>query len=196
MALNFIRILQLIFVTTCLGAGGCLASTWIDTGPEFETLSDGMVSDRSIHSAEKFIGEILFHDDKAVTMAPSDYLARKALAPEARQKLLSYQTKRLVLARRLDMAFSEDQLLMTWLSQTYFGEGNYGLEAAAGNLFGKTLPTLSDEELVAISALTISPSYFLNNPDVWQKKQDELVKAAHSQSRPLVPLHKRLSPQD
>lgn len=196
MALNFFRILRLICVATGLGTGGFLALIWVDTGSEFETLSDGVVTDRSIHSAEKFIGQILFHDDRDHKMLPSDYLAREALFPEARQNMLYYQIKRLVLARRLDMAFSEDQLLMTWLSHAYFGEGFYGLEAAAENLFGKALPTLSDEELVAISALTISPSYFLNNPDVWQKKQDELFKAAHSQSRRPEPLRRRLSPQD
>ena len=63
----------------------------------------------------------------------------------ARNFLLSSELKfsrkirEMVLAMRIDNAFSKDQILELYLNEIFLGENSYGVAAAATNYFGKSL---------------------------------------------------------
>ena len=63
-----------------------------------------------------------------------------------------------VLATRLERRLSKDQILTLYLHRAYFGEGAYGVEAAARTYFGKTARGLTLSEAALLAALPKAPS--------------------------------------
>ena len=85
-------------------------------------------------------------------------LARLAfLTPErtVRRKL-----QEAVVARRLEQAFSKEQILELYLNKAYFGDGLYGVEAAALGYFGRHAADLDVAEAALIAGLVKSPSAY------------------------------------
>ncbi len=76
--------------------------------------------------------------------------------------------KEMLLAFKIERTFSKDQILEMYLNKTYFGAGNYGVESAAQNFFGKTVKDLNLAECALIARLPQAPSYLnpLKNYDV------------------------------
>ena len=52
----------------------------------------------------------------------------------SREKSLPRKIKEAILAVRLELVFSKDEILEMYLNQIYYGHGTYGVEAAARNL--------------------------------------------------------------
>ncbi len=177
---KFIRLIMCAVIGLCIASSLYLVPVWSETDEAYEGVSDTAEIDRDIHAVESFIGDILFPNKKMSTMFPADYLAREALSPKRNEKMLRHHLKRHILAFRLKRAYSEDELLQSWLSQVYLGGGEYGLNAVAESLFGKSAHGLSEEEAVAVLVLIASPSYLRKNPDVWQQRKEQILKAIHS----------------
>ncbi|HYE58065.1 MAG TPA: transglycosylase domain-containing protein, partial [Rhodothermales bacterium] len=64
------------------------------------------------------------------------------------------------LALRLDLHLSKAELLRLWFERTYFGDGTYGLEAAADAYFGKRARDLTRAEAALLVGLAQRPSAY------------------------------------
>lgn len=84
----------------------------------------------------------------------------------ARNFLLSSELKfsrkirEMVLAMRIDNAFSKDQILELYLNEIFLGENSYGVAAAATNYFGKSLDELSLSQAAFLAGLPKGPANY------------------------------------
>ncbi len=74
----------------------------------------------------------------------------------------SYDRKirELILAYKMEAVSSKEQILETYLNQIYFGQGAYGVAAAAQSYFGKDISKLTLAESAFLAGLPKSPSRF------------------------------------
>jgi penicillin-binding protein 1A len=69
------------------------------------------------------------------------------------------------LALQLERQFTKNEILELYLNQIYFGQGAYGVQAAAQTYFGKNVEDLSLSECAMLAGIPKSPNYYspLNN---------------------------------
>ncbi len=79
------------------------------------------------------------------------------LSPE---RSYTRKLKEAILAYRIDKAFNKDEVLYLYLNQIYLGHGAYGVEAAAGNYFGKSAKDLNLAECAILAGLPQAPSKY------------------------------------
>ncbi len=74
----------------------------------------------------------------------------------------SYERKirEMLVAFRLESAFSKDKILELYMNQIYLGVGNYGVAASALNYFGKSVHELTLPEVAYLAALPKAPSNY------------------------------------
>jgi penicillin-binding protein 1A len=83
-----------------------------------------------------------------------------------RQKRLDRKLKEIILARKLEKAYSKKQIMEMYANEVYFGGGRYGIEAAAEFYFGKSAPQLLTEECAVLAGLVQNPNWYNPyNPD-------------------------------
>jgi penicillin-binding protein 1A len=75
-------------------------------------------------------------------------------------KSLERKMKEAVLAIELERRYSKDRILEMYLNQIYFGQGAYGVEAAAKTYFGKSVSQLSVKEAAMLAGLPRAPSAY------------------------------------
>ena len=92
------------------------------------------------------------------------------LTPE---KTYSRKVKEAILAYRIDRAFDKKEILAIYLNQIYFGEGAYGVEAAARTYFGRSARELSLGEMAMLAGLPQAPSRYapFRHFDLAKKRQ-------------------------
>src|SRR5215468_2676674 len=116
---------------------------------------------------------------------------------------VSYQrkAKELILAFRLEQAYSKDRILELYLNQIYLGQGAYGVVAAALNYFDKTLDELTIGEAAYLAGLPKAPNdYHLTlRPAAAKARRDWVIgqmfdngfitkeQAEQARAEPLVP---------
>jgi penicillin-binding protein 1A len=76
------------------------------------------------------------------------------------EKSITRKLKELVLAIDLERTYSKDEILELYFNQIYFGEGAYGVEAAAKTYFGKPLADLNLQECALIAGIPANPSLY------------------------------------
>src|SRR3954454_17175637 len=85
-------------------------------------------------------------------------LARQSfLTPD---KTYRRKLQELILAARIEQLYSKDQILEMYLNKVYFGDGLYGVEAAARGYFGKHASELGIAEAALLAGLVKSPSSY------------------------------------
>jgi penicillin-binding protein 1A len=77
------------------------------------------------------------------------------LSPEVSMRR---KAKEALLAVRIEQTYSKDRILELYLNQIYFGDGAYGVEAAATSLFGKHASELTVGEAALLAGLPKNPS--------------------------------------
>jgi penicillin-binding protein 1A len=77
------------------------------------------------------------------------------LTPE---KKFERKIKEAILAHRLNMVFSKQEILYLYLNQIYLGHGAYGVGAASENYFGKPVKELGLAECAMLAGLPKAPS--------------------------------------
>jgi 1A family penicillin-binding protein len=83
-------------------------------------------------------------------------LARQAfLKPD---KTLRRKLQEVILAGRIEQMYTKEQILELYLNRVYFGDGRYGIEAAARGYFGKHASELTVGEAATLAGLVKSPS--------------------------------------
>lgn len=87
------------------------------------------------------------------------------LSPE---KTLKRKIQEAYLAIQLERAFKKDEILEMYLNRSYFGEGAYGIKAAAQTYFGKDLNDLTLGESALLAGVLPAPSRYspLNNKEL------------------------------
>ena len=76
------------------------------------------------------------------------------------ERTLTRKLKEVALATELERNYSKDQILEMYFNQIYFGEGAYGVEAAARTFFGKPVQELTLPECALIAGLPANPSLY------------------------------------
>lgn len=77
------------------------------------------------------------------------------LTPE---RTLGRKIREAILAYRVEKNHTKEEILYLYLNQVYFGHGNYGIEAASRDYFGKGVDRLSLAEAALLAGLPRSPS--------------------------------------
>jgi membrane peptidoglycan carboxypeptidase len=86
---------------------------------------------------------------------------------------MSRKLKEMFLAMELEKQFEKDEILEYYINNIYFGNGYYGIEAAAKGYFGKSVPELSIGEMAYICAIPNNPSLYdpyLHNENTVERK--------------------------
>jgi len=76
------------------------------------------------------------------------------------EQRVSRKVREMVLARRMERAFSKDRILELYLNEIYLGNRSYGVAAAALNYYGKSLEDLTLAETAYLAALPKAPSNY------------------------------------
>ncbi len=79
------------------------------------------------------------------------------LTPE---KSFKRKVKEAILSMRIERYLSKDDILTLYLNQIFFGQGAYGVEAAARVFFGKSAKDLNLEEASYLAGLPKAPSLY------------------------------------
>ncbi len=74
-----------------------------------------------------------------------------------RDQTIVRKIKEAVLARRIESAFSKQQIMELYLNEIYLGGRAYGVGSAALNYFGKSLPELNISEAAILASLAKAP---------------------------------------
>ncbi|MBQ5822679.1 MAG: penicillin-binding protein 1A, partial [Selenomonadaceae bacterium] len=92
------------------------------------------------------------------------------------------------LALQLERKYTKDEILELYLNQIYFGQGAYGVQAAARTYFGKDVKDLDLNECAMLAGIPKSPNYFspLNNLQAAQERKavvlDQMAKYGYISS--------------
>lgn len=91
-----------------------------------------------------------------------------------REKSYTRKIKEAFLARRLEERSSKDAILQAYLNRVYFGDGYYGIEAAALGYFGKPATDLDVAEAATLAGLIKGPSLYspTKAPELARKRRD------------------------
>ncbi|MEW6543804.1 MAG: PBP1A family penicillin-binding protein [Nitrospirota bacterium] len=96
------------------------------------------------------------------------------LTPE---RTYARKIKELILAYKIELVLTKEQILEMYLNQIYFGQGAYGVAAAAQTYFGKELAELSLAESALLAGLPKSPNNYspLKNPERAKRRQEHVL---------------------
>jgi len=76
------------------------------------------------------------------------------------RKNLGRKIRELILAKRLERAFTKEQILWMYLNGVYLGHHSYGVQAAAENYYRKNVEDLTLEEAALVAGLPQAPSRY------------------------------------
>lgn len=81
------------------------------------------------------------------------------------ERTYTRKIQEIFLALQLERKYTKDEILELYLNQIYFGQGAYGVQAAAKTYFGKNVEDLNLNECAMLAGIPKSPNYFspLNN---------------------------------
>ncbi len=90
------------------------------------------------------------------------------------EKTWTRKLEELVLALILEQRYSKDEILELYLNHIYFGEGSYGIEAAARTYFGKSAAELNLVESALLAAIPRSPNAYdpYTNPELARERRN------------------------
>lgn len=94
------------------------------------------------------------------------------------EKTLERKIKEAILAYQLEHRLSKKKILELYLNTVYYGEGAYGIKAAAELYFGKQPKDLTLSEAALLAGLPKGPSRFspYQNPDQSQARKNQVLK--------------------
>ncbi|MFQ5482658.1 MAG: penicillin-binding protein 1A, partial [Nitrospinaceae bacterium] len=78
----------------------------------------------------------------------------------SRKRRLERKIREAILAVRMELIFSKDEILEMYLNNIYYGQGSYGVEAAAQTYFGKHVQDLALDECAMLAALPKAPNNY------------------------------------
>ncbi|MFP5578700.1 MAG: transglycosylase domain-containing protein [Acidimicrobiia bacterium] len=112
----------------------------------------------------------LFTDVREGELAQGGSTITQQLAKNAygigSDRTITRKVREAVLAAQLDRSLSKEQILFEYLSIVYFGEGAYGIGAAADVYFGKPVNILNASEAATLAGLIPAPSRYNPRTDI------------------------------
>jgi len=89
------------------------------------------------------------------------------------EKTYTRKIKEIILAHRMEQNLTKEEILYLYLNQIYFGEGAYGIVAAAETYFRKTVDQLTLAEMAILAGLPQAPSSYspTNSPQKAKARQ-------------------------
>ncbi|MBA5866668.1 MAG: PBP1A family penicillin-binding protein [Nitrospira sp. CR1.3] len=93
------------------------------------------------------------------------------------ERTFDRKVRELVLAYKMELVSTKEQILELYLNQIYFGQGSYGVASAAQSYFGKDLSALTIAEAAFLAGLPKSPNHFspFKNYDRAKKRQEHVL---------------------
>jgi penicillin-binding protein 1A len=93
------------------------------------------------------------------------------------ERTIDRKVRELVLAYKMELVSTKEQILETYLNQIYFGQGAYGVASAAQSYFGKDLSALTVAEAAFLAGLPKSPNNFspFKNYERAKKRQEHVL---------------------
>jgi penicillin-binding protein 1A len=76
------------------------------------------------------------------------------------ERTFDRKVRELILAYKMELVLTKDQILELYLNQIYFGQGAYGVASAAQTYFGKDLSALTVAESAFLAGLPKSPNHY------------------------------------
>jgi penicillin-binding protein 1A len=76
------------------------------------------------------------------------------------EQRMARKVREMVLSRRIERAFTKDEILELYLNEIYLGNRAYGIAAAALNYFGKSLDELELHEIAYLAVLPKGPANY------------------------------------
>lgn len=94
------------------------------------------------------------------------------------ERTFSRKLKETALAVELERTYSKDEILEMYFNQIYFGDGAYGVEAAAKTYFAKPLSELSLAECALLAGLPANPSLYnpRRRPDAVKLRRGKVLR--------------------
>ena len=87
------------------------------------------------------------------------------------------------LAMQLELKYSKDQILESYLNTIYLGENYYGVQVAAEGYFGKSLGELTLRECAILAGVTNNPYYYNPRRNFYTRKSESTDYAAITNNR-------------
>jgi len=96
---------------------------------------------------------------------------------------ISRKLREALIATRLERHLSKDQILFRYLNTTYFGDGAYGIGAAAESYFGKPVSELTLSEAALLAGAIASPGRYgpRVNAEVAESRRMTVLRAMRDQ---------------
>jgi len=97
---------------------------------------------------------------------------------------LRRKIRELIVATHLNDEYSKEQILVEYLNTVYFGQGSYGIQAAAARFFGKPLAELNVAEGALLAGVIRSPTAYnpWDNPERATSRRSVVIDAMEEQS--------------
>ncbi len=95
-----------------------------------------------------------------------------------RDRNFTRKIKEAILAIRMELIFSKDEILEMYLNQIYYGHGSYGVEAAARTYFAKKAKDLNVEECAMLASLPKAPNNYTpyRYPERAKKRRNHAIR--------------------
>lgn len=87
-------------------------------------------------------------------------LARNSFAELMEQKTLHRKLVEVMIARRIEKAYTKDQILEFYMNRIFFGSGMYGVELASRSYFGKPAEAMGLAESAMLAGIIRGPNRF------------------------------------
>jgi penicillin-binding protein 1A len=89
------------------------------------------------------------------------------------ERTLKRKIQEMFLALQLERQYTKQEILELYLNQIYFGQGAYGVQAAAQTYFGKNVENLDLNECAVLAGIPKSPNYYspMNNMAAAQERK-------------------------
>jgi penicillin-binding protein 1A len=93
-------------------------------------------------------------------------------------KTLRRKVQEAMMALCIEHKYTKDEILLAYLNRVYFGDGAYGVDAAAKTYFNKPARKLTLYESAVLAGLLKAPSHFspANNPDLAMARAKVVIK--------------------
>ncbi len=104
------------------------------------------------------------------------------------ERTMKRKIQEVFLALQLEKQYTKQEILEMYLNQIYFGQGAYGVQAAARTYFGKDVQDLNLSECAMLAGIPKSPNYYspFNNLDASKERRnvvlDQMVKYKYIRS--------------